>query len=238
MQVVAAIFRRELEGYFNSPLAYIVLPVFLLLVGIFSLYFSDVLAGGVASMRLIFFWMAVLLALLVPAVTMRLFAEERRTGSLELLLTLPVTEGQAVLGKYLAAVVLLGLALLLTFSYPVTLAGLGELDWGPVLGGYLGLLLMGGAYAAIGTAASCLTGNQIVAFLVSMALCLVPYALGFFLQSVPAGLLPLLQYVSFDYHFNTLARGVLDSRSVVFYATVIALFLHVAVFSLEQRRLS
>ncbi len=237
MRVVLAIFRREFASYFNSPLATIVIPVFLLLVGVFCLFLNDIFVQGLATMRTVFFWTAMFLALLVPAVTMRLFAEERRTGSLELLLTLPVTEGQAVLGKYLAALLLIWIALAGTLTYPLTLSRFGEMDWGPVLGGYVGLGLLAAAYAAIGTATSSWTSNQIVAFLLSMVLCLVPYTMGFFLGSVPANLLPLVQYLSFDHHFDSLARGVIDSRNLVFYGSVIAGGLHLAVFALEQRRL-
>lgn len=238
MTTVLAIYRRELSSYFNSALAYIIVPIFLLLVGLFSLYFNDLFVTGLATLRTVFFWSAMFFLLLIPAVTMRLFAEEKRTGSLELLVTLPVNEGQLVLGKYLAALTLILVAVALTFSYPLTLASLGELDWGPVLGGYLGLSLMAAAYTAIGTAASSLTSNQIVAFLVAMLLCLVPYVVGFFLSSIPASILPLVQYLSFDYHFGGLSRGVIDTRNLVFYGSVVALFLHLATFALEQRRLA
>ena len=238
MRTVLAIYRRELASSFNSPLAYIVVPVFLVLVGLFALYLNDIFATGLATMRVVFFWCAMFLLLLVPAVTMRLFAEEKRTGSLELLVTMPVTEAQVVLGKYLAALTLILVALLLTLGYPLVLGSMADLDWGPVMGGYLGLALLAAAYTAIGTAASSLTSNQIVAFLVAVSLCLIPYVVGLFLTAVPAGILPLVQYLSFDYHFTSLARGVVDTRNVVFNLSVAALFLHVAVFSLEQRRLS
>ncbi len=238
MRVVLAIWQRELGSAFNGPLAAIAAPIFLLLVGVFSLWFNDIFATGLATMRVVFFWCAMFLSLLAPAVTMRLFAEERRTGSLELLMTLPVTEGQAVVGKYLAALSVVAIALALTASYPVTLARLGDLDWGPVIGGYLGLLLMAAAYTAIGTAASAATANQIAAFLVAMVLCLLPYAMGFFLSAVPVALLPLVQYLSFDHHFGGLSRGVIDTRDVVFYLSVTALALHVAVFLLQRRRLT
>ena len=238
MRVVLAIFRREFASYFNSPLAYIAVPVFLCLVGLCSLVYNDIFDAGLAHMRMVFFWTAMFFVLLVPALTMRLFAEENRTGSLEILATLPVTEGQLVLGKYLAAVALIGFSLLLTLSYPLTMSHLGNLDWGPVLGGYLGLALLGASYAAIGTAVSTATSNQIVAFLVGVLLCFIPYMTGLFLHRVPAGILPIVQYLSFDYHFSGLSRGVLDTRNLVFYGTVIMASLHVAVFSLEQRRLS
>jgi len=234
---VLAMFRRELASYFDSPLAYIVVPAFLGLVGGFSLWFSDILAAGVVSLRTVFFWSAVFYLLLIPAVTMRLFAEEKRTGSLELLVTMPVTEGEMVLGKFLAALALMTVALGLTATYPLTLAGLGNLDWGPVFGGYLGMFLLGAAFCAIGTAASAVTSNQIVAFMVALILCLVPFASGFALAKVPPAILPIVQHLSFDYHFNNLARGVIDSRNLVFYGSVVALFLHVAVFALQRRRL-
>ena len=237
MNNVLTIFRREFTGYFDSPLAYIVVPVFLGLVGGFSLYFQDILAAGVASMRPVFFWSAVFFLLLIPAVTMRLFAEERRTGSIEMLSTLPVTEAEMVLGKFLAALSLMSGALLLTLTYPATLAQLSDIDLGPVAGGYLGLFLLGASFTAIGTAASAMTRNQVVAFLIALVICLVPFASGYALQQVPAALLPMVQYLSFEYHFNNLSRGVIDSRNLLFYGSVIALFLHLAVFSLERRRL-
>lgn len=233
-----AISRRELASYFDSPLAYVVVPAFLVLVGGFSLWFHDLLAAGVATMRTVFFWCAVFYLLLIPAVTMRLFSEERRSGSLELLATMPVTEGQMVLGKYLAALGLMSVALGLTLTYPITLSMLGDLDWGPVLGGYLGLFLLGAAFTAIGTAASALTGNQVVAFLVALVLCLVPFASGFALAGVPPGLLPLVQYLSFEWHFSDLSRGIVDSRGLVFHGGVVGLFLHLAVFALQRRRLA
>ncbi len=238
MRNVLAIFQRELGSYFDSPLAYIVIPAFLSLVGGFSLYFEDVLGAGVASCRSVFFWSAVFYLLLIPAVTMRLFAEEKRSGTLELLVTLPVTEGEMVLGKFLAALGLMTLALALTITYPLTLAHWGDLDLGPVIGGYLGLFLLGAAFSAIGTAASALTSNQVIAFLMALICCITPFAVGYALAQVPASVLPVVQYLSFEYHFNNLARGVVDSRDLLFYGSVVALFLHIAVFSLERRRLS
>lgn len=234
---IAAVFRREFASYFDSPLAYIVVPIFLGLIAAFSLWFQDIFSEGVVSVRTVFFWSAVFYLLLAPALTMRLFAEEVRTGSIEILVTLPITEGQVVVGKYLAALGLLTLALALTATYPVTMAVLGDLDPGPVVGGYVGLFLLGAAYCAIGTAASAFTANQVVAFLLSLVICLVPFATGFFLHQVPAALVPVVQYVSFDYHFNNLARGVLDTRDLVFYATVVALGLETATFALAWRRL-
>ena len=238
MSNVLAIFRREFSAAFDGPLAYIAVTVFLVLVAGFSLFFQDLLAAGVASLRPVFFWTAVFYLLLIPAVTMRLFAKERRTGTLELLVTLPVTETEVVLGKYLAALAMMAVALLLTVPYPLTLSSLGDLDWGATAGGYLGLFLLGAAFTAIGTATSAYTSNQITAFLAALLLGTVPFATGFALDRVPASALPLVQYLSFDYHFNNLARGVIDTRSLVFYASVVAVFLQIAVYGLERRRLS
>lgn len=258
MTNVLAIARRELSAYFDSPLAYFVVPVYVVLVGGFALWFDDVFVAGTASLRSVFLWSAVFLVLLVPAITMRLFAEERRTGSIELLVTLPVTEGQLVLGKYLAALSLVAVAVATTLPYGLALGWLGTpevategaaprlvraltesgLDLGPTITGYVGLLLLGAALAAIGTAASSLTSNQIVAFLLALVVSIFPLVTGFFLERVPAALLPLVQYLSFDYHFDNLARGVVDTRNLVFWATLAAVSLHVAVFSLERRRLS
>jgi ABC-2 type transport system permease protein len=235
---VYAIFRRELAGFFGHPLAYIVLTLFVLLLSVFTLWFDNLLATRVASMRGPFFWTAACFLFLVPAVTMRLVAEERRTGSLELLGTLPLTSTEIVVGKWLAAVALIAVGLGLTVSWPIALSMLGDLDWGPVIGGYVGLLLLGSAFAAIGTFTSALTENQVVAFLLSFAACLLPWAFGFFLSMVPGDLVPFVQYLTFEYHFTNLARGVLDSRSLIFYASVCVVGLRLAALVLEQRRLS
>lgn len=255
---VIAIARRELGAYFDSPLAYFIVPVYVLLVGGFSLWFDDVFTTAIASMRGTFFWSALFLVLLVPAITMRLFAEEKRTGSLELLVTLPIREEELVLGKFFAALALVAVSIASTFTYPLMFAILGVpagsgadgppaivrvftetgLDFGPVIAGYGGLLLMGAALAGIGTATSSLTSSQIVAFLLALVICIFPYTTGFFLEKVPTDLLPFVQFVSFDYHVQNLARGVIDSRDIVFFGSVVSLTLHVAVYSLERRRLT
>lgn len=234
---VVAIFRRELVGFFGHPLAYIVLTLFLLLLSAFTLWFDDIFASGVASMRGPFFWMAACFLFLVPAVTMRLLAEEHRTGSLELLGTLPLTPVEIVTGKWLAAVALIAAALGLTFAWPVALDWHGDLDWGPVIGGYLGMLLLGAAFAAIGTFASSVTENQVIAFLLALTACVLPWVLGFALALVPGDALPIVQYLTFEYHFTNLARGVLDTRSLVFYGSIVAVGLGAAAWVLERRRL-
>lgn len=237
MKSAYAIYKREIASYFNSSLAYIAAPIFLLLVGVFSLYIDDIFDLGLVQMGVVFRWIAIFLILLAPAITMKLLAEERQSGSIELLLTLPVSEPSVVIGKFLAAWSFVLITIGLTISYPITLACYGALDWGPVIGGYVGLGLMSAAYCAIGIAASSLTKSQILAFLGSMVVCLLPYAVGFSLHKIPAEWVGVVQNLSFEHHFSSLARGVIDTRNLIFYGSVVALALHVAVFSLESKRL-
>lgn len=253
---VFAITRRELGAYFDSPLAYFAVPVYVLLVGGFALWFDDVFAAGLATMRGVLFWNALFLVLFVPAITMRLFSEEYRTGSIEILSTLPIQESELVLGKFLAAMALVGVGVAATFGYPLTLAVLSVpenappgpfivqlinsagLDPGEVISGYFGLLLLGAAIAGLGTAASALTQSQIVAFLGSLLVSLFPFVLGMFLDKVPVQLLAFAQMMSLNYHFSNLARGVVDLRDVVFFLSVAGLGLHTAIYALERRRLA
>ncbi len=238
MTIIWTIFLRELRAYFDGALALLIIPTFLGMVGAFSLFFQDIFSAGFVDLRTVFFWMALFFLLLIPALTMRSFAEEARTGTMEMLVTLPISEEQLVLGKFSAALVVVGLALLLSLTYPLSMAQLGDLDWGVVLGGYVGLLSMAAALTAIGIAMSASTSSQVVAFLSALTIGLLPFATGYALGRVPADLLPVVQYLTFEYHFSTLAKGIIDTRSLIFYGSIVGLFLHFAVFRLEQRRLS
>ncbi len=238
MTIVWTIFLRELRAYFDGVLATLIIPTFLGMVGVFSLFFQDIFASGFIDLRVVFFWMALFFLLLIPALTMRSFAEEKRTGTLEMLVTLPISEEQLVIGKFLAALSVVTLALMLSVTYSISMSQLGPLDWGVVLGGYVGLFAMGAALTAIGIAMSASTSNQVVAFLSALSIGLLPFATGYALGRVPAEWLPLVQYLTFEYHFSTLAKGIVDSRSLIFYGSIVGLFLHFAVFQLEQRRLS
>ena len=237
MRNVLAICQREWLSYLNGSLLYVVVPAFLILVGFFSLFFQDIFSTGLLTMRGVFFWCALSYLLLIPAITMRAFSEEFRSGSFELISTLPISSEELVLGKYLSALMLLVVTLLLTLTYPFTLSLLGDVDWGPIWGGYIGLFLVGSACIAIGIAASASTKSQINAFLFAFVLSLFPFLSGYALAQVPESLLPLVQYLSFEYHFNNLARGVIDSRSVIYYLSVGGLALHIALFQLNRRRL-
>ena len=238
MTIVWTIFVRELRAYFDGVLALLIIPIFLGMVGVFSLFFQDVFAAGFIDLRSVFFWMALFFLLLIPALTMRSFAEENRTGTIEMLATLPISEEQLVIGKFLSALMVVGMALLLSLTYPLSLARLGDLDWGVVLGGYLGLFFMGAALTAIGIAMSASTKSQVIAFLAALTIGLLPFATGYALGRVPVDILPVVQYLTFEYHFSTLAKGIIDTRSLIFYGSIVAVFLHFAVFQLEQRRLS
>ncbi len=239
MNNVVTLFRREYASYFNSPIAYIVVPVFLLVFGVLFFFIPDFFLVNQASLRRFFDMAPVVTAIFAPAMTMRLLAEERRSGTLELLTTMPLKDEEIVVGKFLGALALMGTAIALTLVYAFTAASLGDLDWGPVFGGYLGLVLLSGAYLAIGLLASSLTGNQIVAFFValfvSICLFLVDAAAALYL---PGQLLPLAEFLSFSRHFQNIARGVLDLRDVVFYLSIIGFCLFAAVHALRMRRLS
>ncbi len=214
------------------------LGLFVVLAGIFNLWFDDVLLSGTVNMRRPFRWFAACFVFLIPAITMRLVAEEFRSGSIQIVGTLPVTPGELLIGKWLSAVALVAAALMLTLPYPLMLDHLGELDWGPVLVGYLGLLLAGAAFAAIGTMTSTLTDNQVIAFLLAAFACLIPSVTGYALALVPTAWVGLVEYVTFEYHFANLARGVVDTRSLVFFVTVCLGALRLGVAVLEHRRLA
>lgn len=233
MRNVIPIARRELKAYFNSPIAYIVVGVFLLISG--YLYFSTVFLAGMSSMRSFFSITPLLLVIFSPAITMRLVAEEVRSGTLELLTTMPVRDVEVVLGKFLAALGVIASGLVMTLAYPITISAIGDLDWGPVIGGYLGLLLVGAALAAIGLATSTWTRNQIVAFILGLLLCLALWLFDKVVLFVPQGLGRVLEYLSVDYHFQNIARGVVDSRDLLYYLSVWAVAMLVAVRSMQRR---
>lgn len=234
MSNTLTIFKRELSSYFNSPVAYIVVTVFLLVSG--YLFFSQVFLVGEATMRDLFGITPLIFIFFAPAVTMRLMAEEKRSGTMELLITLPVRDWEVVLGKFFAALALLSVAIFLTLAYPFTLSTMGELDWGAVVGGYLGLVLLGGAYVAIGLMASSWTRNQVVAFIISFGITFSLYLFGKLLPLMPASLAPVIEYISLDVHFTNISRGVIDSRDLIYYFSLIGTCLFLAVQSLDSRR--
>jgi ABC-2 type transport system permease protein len=229
---VFTVFKREFQSFFNSPIAYIVITVFLLFSG--WLFFQQFFLVGQASMRPLFGLIPVLFMFFAPAITMRLIAEERKTKTISLLMTLPIGNAEIILGKFLAAEALLGVALLLTLPYALTVASVGMLDWGPVWGGYLGALLMGAAYLAVGMLCTSLTSNQIVAFIIGLGICFVFFIIDKVLMFLPWWLSTVFQYLSVDYHFNNIARGVIDLRDVIFYLSFVAAFIIYSIYAVQR----
>lgn len=227
MSTTLSIARRDFQAYLNSPTAYVVLGVFLLVLG--YLFFSTLFLGGFASMRGFFSIVPVLFVVFGPALTMRLISEERKTGTIEQLLTLPVNNMQVVLGKFFAALGIMAVGLVFTLPYVVSMTFLTasdvSFDYGPVIGGYIGLLLLAGAFIALGLFASSLTKNQIVAFIIGLALCFFFYFVDKFAVLMPPAVAAVLEYISVDYHFNNIARGVLDTRDLVYYLSLITIFI-------------
>jgi ABC-2 type transport system permease protein len=234
MSRTLTIARRELSASFNSPVAYIVVIVFLLIAGYF--FYTQLFIGGQAELRDFFALAPLLFVFFAPALTMRLLAEERRTKTFELLITLPLTDWEVVLGKFLGALGLLGTAVLLTLTYPATVSLLGDLDNGAVIGGYLGLLLMGAAYLSIGTMASAWSRNQVVAFIVALGIGFALFVADKIVPVVPRAIAPIVQYVGLGAHFENIARGVIDTRDVIYYLSLIGVCLFLAVQSLGSRQ--
>lgn len=238
LQNTLTIAGRELRAYFFSPIGYIVIGMFVLFVGIVFFFQFGALVLRKATLQPLFTTMSILLPLLSAAISMRSFAEERRQGTLELLITQPVRDGEVIAGKFLGALGLLAATLVATLSYPIMMSRMGDLDMGPVWGGYLGLLLGGGAYVAIGMLVSSYSKDQINSFFISVIVGYILYMLDKGLIFMGVTLVPVLEYLCVDYHFKSIARGVIDSRNIVFFASVITACLLATSRSLSSRRWS
>ena len=230
---VGPIFRKELKSYFNSAVAYVVIVVFLAIIGWF--FTSNMFLMNVASLRMMFEIVPAVFLFVIPAVTMRLLSEEKKSGTIELLTTKPISDTEIILGKFFAAWALVAIALLPTILYYFTLGAIGDLDKGPVIGGYLGLLLMAGVYISVGLLASSLTENQVVAFILGFVMVFALYMLDKILLYVPTGLTSIIEYLGVDYHFSNIARGVIDTRDIVYFVSVLVSGLSLSVFSLQRR---
>ncbi|MFA5318698.1 MAG: ABC transporter permease subunit [Patescibacteria group bacterium] len=217
--------KKELMAYFNSPIAYIFIAVFLIVLN--WLFFNSFFIIGQANMRNYFALLPWMFLFLVPAVTMRSWAEEKRSGTIEFLLTLPINDWQAVLGKFLAALAFLGIALILTLTIPYSINSLGNMDAGPIAGSYIGAIFMGAAYLALGLFISSLTKNQIIAFVIAVAASFVFFFIGndFILATAPQAIAPFLKFLGIGSHFDNIARGVIDTKDIIYYISFIWLFL-------------
>ncbi len=242
MRNVWHIFRRELGGYFATPVASVFLVIFLVLASAFTFYLGNFFERGQADLQSFFTFHPWLYLFLIPAISMRLWSEERRQGTIELFLTLPVTVGEAVVGKFLAAWAFVGVALALTFPLWITVNVLGNPDNGVILAGYVGSLLMSAGYLAIGACVSATTKSQVIAFVVAAAACFVftvsgsPLVLSFFGGWAPAGVVDTVARFSFLTHFNAISRGVIDARDLVYFASLVAFFLFANAAVVENRK--
>ncbi|MDZ4712707.1 MAG: ABC transporter permease subunit [bacterium] len=236
MKNILTIFKKELRSYFNSPIAYIVIVVFLVITGWF--FTSSLFIGGVVTMRNVFDIIPFIFLFFIPAISMRSFSEEKKTGTIELLLTKPISDLDIVMGKFLAALALTSIALAFTLIYVISLSFLGKIDTGAIVGAYIGLILMSGIYISIGIFASSMTENQVVAFIISFLIVFGLFMLNKVLIFLPSALASILEYISIDYHFGNIARGVVDSRDIIYYISGIAIFILLTKTSLESRRWS
>jgi ABC-2 type transport system permease protein len=237
-----AVFKREFEGYFATPLAYVFIVIFLLAMGSFTFYFGQFYAAGRAELDIFFGFHPWLYLFLIPAIAMRLWAEEQKTGTIELLMTLPIPVTAAVLGKFFAAWAFAGIALLLTFPMWLTVNYLGSPDNGVIFASYLGSWLMAGGYLAIGSCLSALTNNQVIAFVLSVVVCFLftiaghGMVLDFFRAWAPLAIVNAVSSFSFLTHFAAIMSGVIDFRDLVFFAALISLFLFINVIVIDQKR--
>jgi ABC-2 type transport system permease protein len=234
MSTTWTIAKREFGAYFKSPVGYVVLSAFLALTGF--LFFNNFFLIGNASMEGFFGNMPLLLVFFCPAIAMRLLAEERGSGTIEMLLTMPVRDSEVILGKFTAALGVLAVGLIVSVPFALTVAKLGPLDWGPVVGGYVGTLLLGGTYLAVGLFASAMTKNQIVAYIVGLVVCLALWFMGMFFAQAGGVIGPILQYASPGYQFEKIARGVIELRNVVYYLSVIGILIVASIQVLEARK--
>jgi ABC-2 type transport system permease protein len=242
MAAIRIIAGRELRSYFATPLAYVFIVIFLAMMGVFTFYLGGFYERGQADLTPFFSFHPWLYLFLVPAIAMRLWAEERKSGSIELLMTLPVTMGEAVLGKFLAAWLFIAVALALTFPIWITVNYLGDPDNGVIIAAYLGSLLMAGGFLAIGACISAANRNQVVAFIVTVVICFLfmlagfPLVLNFFSGWLPTAVLDAISGLSFLTHFSSLSKGVLDIRDVLYFLLVIAAWLYANVIVLDLKK--
>ena len=242
MNLIRALFRRELQSYFATPVAYVFIVIYLVLMGTFTFYLGQFYERGQADLSSFFNFHPWLYLFLVPAISMRLWAEERKTGSIELLMTMPITAWQAVLGKYLAAWAFTGIALALTFPVWITVNYLGNPDNGSILAGYVGSFLMAGGFLAIGACLSATTRNQVIAFVLTVVVCFgfllsgFPLVLDLFSGWAPQALVDGIASLSFLTHFANISKGVIDIRDLIYFGLLIGAFLYANTIVLQWRQ--
>ena len=242
MKNITAIMKREMYGYFSTPVAYVFIVIFLFLTGIFTFYIGGFYERGQADLEPFFKFHPWLYLFLIPAISMRLWSEERKSGTIELLMTLPISVEEAVIGKFLAAWLFSGIALALTFPIWVTVNYLGNPDNTVVFASYLGSFLMAGGFLAIGSCISALTKNQVIAFVISVVLCFLfilsgfPLVLDFFTGWAPQILVNAIASLSFMTHFDSIQKGIIDFRDMVYFAVMIIFWLYANVVTIEAKK--
>jgi ABC-2 type transport system permease protein len=234
MTQIRHIFIKEFKDYFVSPIAYIVISIFLLVAGWF--FFTTFFIYDQASLRNFFALLPIIFSFVIPAITMRLFAEEISVGSYEILLTLPVRSRDIILGKFFSAVAFVAVMLIPTLLYPVSISFLGTLDWGPVAGGYIGALLLSAAFSAIGLFASSLTRNQIIAFIIGVAICFALTIIDKMLFFFPQYILCFIENIGADFHFKNIAKGIIDSRDVIYFLSLSFIGLYCSNITLQNKK--
>jgi len=230
---MSAIMKKELKSYFNSPIAYIVITIFLVFTGFF--FFKDFFYFNQAEMRNLFQLMPLMLCFVIPAVTMRLLSEERQSGSFEILMTLPISSMDVVIGKFLAGTIFSLVMISPTLIYVVTVVLLGSPDFGPIIGGYIGVILLSAAYTSIGLLASSFTRNQIISFISAWAACFSLWLIDKAVIFIPSKL-GFISYFGTDYHFQNISRGLIDSRDIIYFISVCVLSLMFTIKVIEERR--
>ena len=238
MKTILTIAKREFKSYFTSPIAYCFTVAFLILSNVMFFYLRLFFLTNQATLRGLFSFLPWLFLFLAPSLTMRAWAEEKKLGTMELMMTLPVRDYEVVLGKFLSSLLFLSFTVLLTLPLVGTCYYLGEPDMGPILGGYAGAILLGAAYLSIGLFSSSLTENQIVAFISGAAICFFLLVIGeeMFTSRLPAILIPVVAYLGLGTHFDSIGRGVLDSRDLIYYLSIAGFFIFLNICSVESRK--
>ncbi len=234
MQQIKNIFKKEFNDYFVSPIAYIVISIFLLVTGWF--FFMSFFLQNQANLRGFFSLLPFTFSFVIPAVTMKLFSEELSLGTYELLYTMPVSLRDIVVGKFLAGVAFVIAMLLPTLAYPIIISFFGQLDWGPVIGGYIGAVLLGSSFTAIGLLASTLTKNQIIAFIIGMVVCFLLTLIDKMLFFFPEAAIKVIGFIGADFHFQNISKGVVDTRDILYFASVIFITLYASVLSMTEKK--
>ncbi|MEO0231634.1 MAG: ABC transporter permease subunit [candidate division WOR-3 bacterium] len=236
MKRVFAVYKKELKSYFNSPIGYIYLVVFLVLTQ--WLFLRNFFVFPQTTLRDLFSLFPIIFVLFIPGLTMRLWAEERKVNTIEILFTLPLKDYEILFGKFLSALTFFALSLLLTFLLPITLSFIGDLDWGATISGYIGALFLGGAYISLGLALSSFTQNQIVAYILSVTICFLFYIIGedALIANFSTFWINIFKFFSLKTRFESITRGIIDLRDIIYYISFMGFFLYLNIWIMDRRR--